>query len=224
MPEMWSEGNPYNSEIIYDISNSTHPPVNYSQHTFKPHSLTHMEAPSHTIKNGRTVDYYFKDLNNFIGSAIVIKLKGDHYKQTHRNSQIYHWRISKSQLQNELKKFKSIPGKVIITTETYPVIKAGFHDPKYVLTLSQEAADLLVSLPQFHMYGTSWKSSDYNPNSKMRPIHKTLFQKAYIVENLILDSVPEGIYEYIGVPLFLEGASESPVTPILRKISTIEHS
>jgi hypothetical protein len=44
-------------------------------------------------------------------------------------------------------------------------------------TLSQEAADYLISLDGFHLYGISWKSSDFNPGRPERPIHNTLFKK-----------------------------------------------
>ncbi len=218
MAGMWFEGAPYEAEYIYQINDSTPPPVNYAKHTLKPHSITHAEAPAHTIDGGKTIDSFFEDINNFIGKAVVIKLRGDKYKKINDGSNIFHWEVSKSELLIELNKFDSIPSKIIISTENHPIIDSGFHDPNYVLTLSQEAADFLVSLPNFHMYGTSWKSSDFKPGSKERPIHNTLFQKAYIVENLILDQVPQGIYDYTGIPLNLEGASESPVMPILRVI------
>ncbi len=219
MNGMWFEGAPYESEHIYQINDSTHPPVNYAKHIIKPHSLTHAEAPAHTIEGGKTIDMFFNDISNFVGKSLLIKLKGDQYKKVSSDSSIFHWEITKDELLFELNKYNDIPGKILITTQFCPRIESGFHDPNYVLTLSQQAADLLISLPNFHMYGTSWKSSDFKPGSIDRPIHNTIFTKAYIVENLILSSVPEGIYNYVGIPLNLEGASESPVTPILTTIN-----
>jgi len=215
---MWFEGSAYERQSIYSINDSSPPPVNYDKHTLKPHSITHMEAPAHTLDNGNTVDYFFNDLTNFIGKALVIKVKKGSYKLVDKEKSIYHWEISLNELKEELDRYTNIPSKIIVTTPNYPTIESGFHDPRYVLTLSQEAADYLISLPNFHMYGTSWKSSDFKPGSKERPIHNTLFKSAYIVENLTLNNVPEGLYEYTGIPLYLDGASESPIMPVLREL------
>jgi arylformamidase len=73
----------------------------------------------------------------------------------------------------------------------------------------------LISKEGFKLFGTSWKSSDYAPGSLDRPIHKTLFKKAIILENLKLDHVPEGIYFMNAFPLPLKGSSEAPVVPVL---------
>jgi arylformamidase len=61
----------------------------------------------------------------------------------------------------------------------------------------------------------TWKSSDYKPGSAERPIHKTLFKKAVILECLNLSEVPEGMYFLNAFPLRIEGASESPACPVL---------
>lgn len=43
----------------------------------------------------------------------------------------------------------------------------------------------------------------------------TLFKQAIIFELLEVKNVPEGEYFFVGFPLLLENASESPVTPVL---------
>ena len=53
----------YKKELIYDI-NSTDPKaplVNYSSYTLRPHSLPHVETAAHTKKDGKTMDFYFKE-------------------------------------------------------------------------------------------------------------------------------------------------------------------
>jgi kynurenine formamidase len=75
-----------------------------------------------------------------------------------------------------------------------------------------EAAKYLTSLPKFNLSGTSWKPTDYQPGSPLRPIHNEIFKKALILEYLNLNSVPEGEYFINCFPLNLKGASESPVT------------
>lgn len=186
--------------------------MNYDEHILRPHSLTHFEAPAHTIDDGKRLDYFYRDLNHFFGETLVIKLQGNNYES--RGNGIFHWVISKEELEAKIRG-KKTPSKILISTDFYPLNRDGYHDPNYVLTLSQEAADYLVSLEGFHLYGTSWKSSDFNPGKPERPIHNTLFKKAGILENLDLKNVAEGAYFMTAFPLPLGEASESPVVPVL---------
>lgn len=212
---MWMEGPAYEKKTIYSISSGKMPPVNYDEHILRPHSLTHFETPAHTMDGGKRLDYFYDDLNYFFGPTLVIRLPGNNYES--KGNGIFHWVIKKQEIvaRFETHKLKAIPHKVLITTEFYPTNSDGYHDPNYVLTLSQEAADFLISLEGFHLYGTSWKSSDFNPGRIERPIHNTLFKRAGILENLNLKDVPEGIYFMTAFPLPLGEASESPVVPVL---------
>ena len=214
---MWAEGPAYQKQNIYSIEDGKIPPVNYDEHTFRPHSLTHLETPAHTQKSGRTVDFYFNnDLTFFYGETVVIKLKGNNFQST-KIPGVFHWIISVEEIMNRLKEINNniLPAKILITVDNCPLNAEGFHNPDYVLTLSKEAASFLISTPNFNLYGTSWKSSDYQPGSALRPIHDTLFRKALVLENLCLEKVPEGKYFMNAFPLPLEGASESPVVPVL---------
>ena len=212
---MWMEGPAYEKKAIYSISSGKLPPVNYDEHILRPHSLTHFETPAHTINDGKRLDSFYHDLNNFYGETLVIKLQGSKYSSI--GNGISHWVISKNELEVKIQSLnlKGTPKKILISTDFYPINNDGYHDPNYVLTLSQEAADYLISLEGFHLYGTSWKSSDFNPGKPERPIHNTLFKKAGILENLDLKNVPEGIYFMTAFPLPLGEASESPVVPVL---------
>ncbi|MCT4641218.1 MAG: hypothetical protein N4A33_02905 [Bacteriovoracaceae bacterium] len=220
MPGMWFEGTAYSKENLYSMDNPKHPPVNYDAHILKPHSLTHMEAPAHTQKDGITVDSYYSGnkLNHFYGEVTVLKFKGKKWQAVEGMEGIYHWEVSLEELKEELSNIQgndNVPQKLILTVDDMPVISNGTHDPNYVLTMSQEVADYLVSGENFNMYGTSWKSTDFKPGAKDRPIHNTIFQKAVIFECLDLNNVPEGQYIFMGFPLPLAGASESPVCPVL---------
>lgn len=210
---MWMEGEAYQKKAIYSIASGKLPPVNYDEHTLRPHSLTHFETPAHTNLNGKTLDEFYKDPTYFYGRTLVIKLQGSHYES--KGNGIFHWIISREEIEAKISRYKDLPKKILISTDQYPVNIDGYHDPNYVLTLSQEAANYLVSIDGFQIYGTSWKSSDYNPGNSERPIHNTLFQKAGILENLDLKKVPEGIYFMTSFPLPLGEASESPVVPVL---------
>ena len=185
---LWFEGNPYKKEIIYDI-NSTDPkspPVNYSAYTLKPHSLPHIEGSAHTVKNGKTVEQYFNNngLKHFWGKTLVVKLKGSAFKAHSTATGIDIWEVSLDELKTGIMSASGselIPDRLLLTVETLPETAIGLHDPNNVLILSREAAEYLISNKNFSLYGTSWKSSDFMPGSKERPIHNTLFKSAVIM-------------------------------------------
>ncbi|MCB0346687.1 MAG: hypothetical protein KDD66_16345, partial [Bdellovibrionales bacterium] len=108
-----------------------------------------------------------------------------------------------------------IPEKLFLTAESAPLNELGMHDPNYILVLEPDAARYLTSFDKFNAYGTSWKSSDFEPGSRERPVHKILLKQALLFECLKLDHVPEGRYYLSAFALPLEGSSESPVTPVL---------
>lgn len=211
LPGLWSEGSPYEREVIYEI-NGSFPPVNYQKHIFKSHSVTHAEGSLHTKNNGRSIDDYFQG-NYFFGTATLVRLPGNGYRAIDETKRIFHWEVSLEELKEALK--GRVPQKLILTSESYFKSKSGFHDPNYVLTLSIEAAKWLVSNDGFNLFGTSWKSSDFKPGSMDRPIHNLLFKNAVILECLDLEFVPGGEYFLVAFPVRIKGASESPVTPVL---------
>lgn len=216
---MWGEGPAYEKKNIYSIESGKMPPVHYDEHIIRSHSLTHLETPAHTMNDGQRLETFYQNkIHFFFGPVTVIKLRGDKYVS--KGNGIYHWVIAVDEIKDRLG--DTIPDKLFITTEVYPRNADGYHDPDYVLTLSQETADYLTSHSSFHLYGTSWKSSDFNPGKAERPIHNTLFKQALILENLALKNVPEGRYFLSAFPLPIEGASESPVVPVLFSKSEME--
>lgn len=216
-PGLWGEGNAYEKQTIYSIEQPNHPPVNYDAHLLKPHSLPHMEVAAHTNSNAKTVDdYYQSSLNYFYGEVLVVKLPGSNWLAV--TEEIFLWEVTLDELKCGIETAQGssqLPAKLILSVEDLPVTSNGTHDPNFVLVLSQESADYLISNQAFNLYGTSWKSSDFQPNSSLRPIHNTLFQQAVIFECLDLAKVPQGNYIFMGFPLPLVGASESPVCPVL---------
>jgi arylformamidase len=215
---LWFEEFAYKKENLYSIQEGKLPPVHYDTHTLNAHSLTHLEAETHVTSSGKSIDYYFENPASLFGPTVVVRLKGDGYKELNQIKGIYHWKVTKVELEAALTsalKNKPFPGKILLTTEFYPLTSYGYHDPNYVLTLTPEAAEYLTSFTNFNLYGTSWKSTDFEPGSKDRPIHKLIFKKGPILECLSLKDVSEGIYFLSAFPLRISGASESPVCPVL---------
>ena len=211
LPGMWMEGKAYSKNNLYKIEPGKMPPVNYDSHILNSHSLTHIETSLHTQADGKAIHEEFNNLNKFFGNCLVVKLEGHNYKD--KGGGIYHWEVSKEELIKALS--GQSPKKLLLTSENYPQNEHGFHDPNFVLTLSLEAAEYLVSLDGFNMYGTTWKSSDFKPGSLDRPIHNKLFEKAVVLECLDLSKVDSGEYFLSAFPLPIEGASESPVCAVL---------
>ncbi len=209
----WFEGDAYEKESLYSIQEGKLPPVNYDKHILKPHSLTHIETPLHTQKEGKGIDYYFSTHpEHFYGKCHVIKFKNNNWVD--RGNGIKQKEILLNELKDKIDKIENLE-KLLITIESVQENEFGYHDPNYVLTLSFEAAEHLTSLKGFNLFGTSWKSSDFMPGSAERPIHNELFKRALILEYINLKYVPEGEYFINCFPLNLEGASETPVTAVL---------
>lgn len=134
---LWREDFVYEKENLYSITPNALPPVNYDTHLINSHSLTHIETPLHTNKDGKSIDWYFKNApEHFYGEALVLKLKGNKYSKVDECS--YHWVISLKELKQALGSQR--PKKLLITSEFYLKLN-GIHNPNYVLTLSQEAAN-----------------------------------------------------------------------------------
>jgi len=56
-------------------------------------------------------------------------------------------------------------------------------------------------------------------DSKALPSHQVIRQRGLrVLENLVLDAVPEGDYELIALPLKLTTADASPVRAVLRAL------
>jgi arylformamidase len=172
-------------------------PVNVSAITFSPHVGAHADAPLHYDPQGMAVGAL--DLAPFLGRCRVI-----HALDTGPL-------ISLAHLQHAL---TDLPTRVLVRTyRQYPAALfdtqlKGF-DPDCV----QHLADLGVLL-----MGTDSASID-PADSKALPSHQAIRQRGLrVLENLLLDDVPEGDYELIALPLKLMTADASPVRAVLREL------
>lgn len=81
-----------------------------------------------------------------------------------------------------------------------------------------EAASLLAAAG-IRLFGTDAPSVDVFGSEDLPAHHALLRAGAAIVENLLLDGVPEGEYELIALPLRLVEADSSPVRAVLRPLA-----
>lgn len=213
-PALWNEGPVYERETIYQIKENKLPPVNYDRHSFKPHSLTHLETPAHTQDHGNRLDHYIANTPElFFGACSVLRLAGNHFKTEENGT--HQWVIQIDELKEAIRLLPRLHKKILIAPEDCPINAHGYHDERFVFVLSKRAAKLLVSKHDMHLFGTSWKSADFQPGKHERPIHDIIFSNGLILENLNLQNVPSGNYFINAFPIITHGSSEALVTPVL---------
>ncbi|WP_416547996.1 arylformamidase [Limnohabitans sp. DCL3] len=186
---------PYTQEWAAKLSENC--PVNVSAITLSPHVGAHADAPLHYDPQGAAVGAM--DLLPFLGRCRVIHVLDAGPL------------ITIAQLQRSL---RDLPERVLVRTyrqfpsQHFDTQLTGF-DPACV----QHLADLGVRL-----IGTDSASID-PADSKALPSHQVIRQcDLRVLENLVLDEVPEGDYELIALPLKLMSADASPVRAVLREL------
>ncbi|MBF0558424.1 MAG: cyclase family protein [Nitrospirae bacterium] len=165
------------------------------------HAGTHLDAPSHFIKDGATVDSI--PVEALIGPCLVIDPDSDLLIE-----------------KKDLLKF-NLDGHSRILIKTRNSKKwadnIGSFDTDYV-SLGIDAAQYLVEM-KVVLVGIDYLSIE-SYGSDGAPVHKLLLKKNIVIlEGLNLSGIKTGVYELICLPLRLEGCEGSPARAILREIS-----
>jgi arylformamidase len=171
-------------------------PVNVSSITTTPHVGAHADAPLHYDAEGEAIGAL--DLDPYLGPCRVIHaidrgplIEWDHIAHAVRD----------------------LPPRVLV--RTYERMPFERWDPQlaaYAPATIERLADLGVRL-----VGIDTASID-PADSKALPSHQVIRRRQLrVLENLVLDDVPEGDYELIALPLKLMSADASPVRAILRQ-------
>ena len=160
------------------------------------HLGAHADAPSHYAKEGRTIDEC--PLHYYLGPCQVIHPK---VKQGEA--------ITKKYVDQKI-----LAPRVLFATYTFDYTKpfcedfAAF-DPEFFEFMAQNKVITV---------GIDGPSVDLFKNETL-PCHQLAYQyDIALLENLILDDVPEGLYELIALPLKIKGFDASPVRAILRSL------
>jgi arylformamidase len=172
-------------------------PVNVSAITLSPHVGAHADAPLHYDPQGAAVGAL--DLLPFLGRCRVI-----HAIDVGPLITIAH-------LQRAL---NDVPERLLVRTyRQFPHQQFDTQLTAFDPATVQHLADLGVRL-----IGTDTASID-PADSKLLPSHQAIRQRGLrVLENLLLDDVPEGDYELIALPLKLMTADASPVRAVLREL------
>jgi len=161
------------------------------------HLGAHADAPIHYHPDG--VGIGERNLNYYLGECQVIHC---HKKRGERI------------LLEDIARHKISAQRVLFRTGSFPDPNNWNGDFN---SLSPELIDYLSSRKVITV-GIDTPSIDPADDEEMIT-HKMIFDKNMaILEGIILDNVPEGLYELIALPLKISGADASPVRAILREL------
>ena len=167
------------------------------------HTGTHMDAPKHFIKDGRSIDKL--PLETSVGPARVIEIKD---KISIKPEELK---------QHNIKKGERILFKTVNSPRCWQT-DAFVNDFVFV---TRDAAQFLVDAGVI-LIGVDYLSvgSPLDPEKTMRPdTHQILLGAGlYLIEGLNLTAVKAGDYNLICLPLKLMDAEGSPVRAILQPV------
>jgi arylformamidase len=173
-------------------------PVNVSAITLSPHVGAHADAPLHYDECGAAAGALA--LEPYLGACRVIHAIGC--------GPLVQW----PHVQHALD--AALPPRVLVRTyERMPVDRFDDDLAGYAPDVIERLADRGVML-----VGIDTASID-PAASKTLDAHRVIRRRGLrVLENLVLDSVPEGDYELIALPLRLVTADASPVRAVLREL------
>ena len=172
-------------------------PVNVSTLTLSPHTGAHADAPLHYDDEGAAIGALA--LEPYLGRCRVIHAIGA--------TPLVQW----SHIEHAL---RDLPPRVLVRTYARaPLEQFDEQLTGYAPETIERLADLGVQL-----VGIDTASID-PAASKTLDSHQVIRRRGLrVLENLVLDEVPEGDYELIALPLKLTTADASPVRAVLREL------
>ena len=172
-------------------------PVNVSRITLSPHVGAHADAPLHYDPAGRAVGAL--DLAPYLGRCRVIHAIGVR--------PLIFW-------QHLAHATQGLPPRVLV--RTYARAPVDRWDPQ----LAAFAPETVERLADAGVVLIGIDTASIDPaDSKALASHQVIRRRQLrVLENLVLDDVPEGDYELIALPLKLTTADASPVRAVLRAL------
>lgn len=192
---VWPGDTPFSRNVNLDIGSGSN--ITLSDVRSTVHVGAHADAPNHYLATGE--DIASRRLDYYLGACIVFHVDGA------RGRRIYPEDVAE----------KSITApRVLLRTRTFP-------DPR---NWNDDFASLSPALVE-HFYqhgvmliGIDTPSVDPFRSKDLEAHHAFARNDMAMLEGLVLDEVPEGLYELIALPLRIRGADASPVRAVLRTI------
>jgi arylformamidase len=158
------------------------------------HIGAHVDAPSHYSADGPSIDK--ADLGIYMGKAQVIKIQRPQGLRV---------------LTKHLEGIDIKAPRVLIQTNSFPEPDQWNAD---FCGLSEEAVHFLAG-KNVQLIGIDTPSMDPQDDSVLES-HKAIDKTGLrILEGVVLNHVPEGVYFLIALPLKIKGAEASPVRAVL---------
>ncbi|MBL8370116.1 MAG: arylformamidase [Burkholderiaceae bacterium] len=172
-------------------------PVNVSAITLSPHVGAHADGPLHYDPDGAAIGTV--DLQSFIGPCRVIHA------------------IACGPLirpQHLVHAMTGLPPRVLVRAYD------RMPQDRFDTALPAFAPETITMLADRGVVLIGFDSASVDPaDSKTLDSHQVLRRRGLrVLENLLLDKVPEGDYELIALPLKLTTADASPVRAVLREL------
>jgi arylformamidase len=173
-------------------------PVNVSTLTLSPHVGAHADAPLHYDPEGAPVGAL--PLDAYLGPCRVIHAIA--------RGPLVTWEHIAHAAQG-------LPARVLV--RTYHRAPVDHWDPD----LAAFAPETIERLADAGVRLVGIDTASIDPaESKALPSHQVVRRRGLrVLENLVLDEVPEGDYELIALPLKLVTADASPVRAVLRELA-----
>ena len=208
MPRLWDISPPIFSESPAFPGDTTYQqrwtaqigpgcPVNVSAITMSPHLGAHADAPLHYGQHAPAIGEV--DLDPYIGPCRVIHAIG-------RGALILPEHLEQRQ--------SGLPPRVLV--RTWPRSPS-----RWVSDFSAFAPETIAWLAAHGVRLVGIDTASVDPaDSKTLDSHQQLLEHdVRVLENLLLDEVPEGDYELVALPLKLTCACASPVRAVLRSLT-----
>ena len=183
----------YSQRLHFSLSPDC--PVNVNSLTLSPHTGAHADAPLHYANGRASVGEL--DLAPYLGTCRVIHCIGcgplvlpEHIAHALGN----------------------LPPRVLLRTARTASQSWESFTAVAVETLS------LLATKNIALIGIDTPSVDPATSHDLPSHHQLLAHGLRVLENLVLDDVPEGDYELIALPLKLMKADASPIRAILREL------
>jgi arylformamidase len=172
-------------------------PVNVSAITMSPHLGAHADAPLHYGRDAAAIGAV--DLDPYLGHCRVIHAIG-------KGALILPEHLDHRQ--------SDLPPRVLVRTYQR-------SSSQWVSEFSAFAPETIAWLSAHGVRLVGIDTASVDPaDSKTLDSHQQLLEHDMrVLENLLLDAVPEGDYELIALPLKLTSACASPVRAVLRSLT-----
>lgn len=187
---------PFLREVSFDMNKGQHMTLSSIRTTL--HLGAHADGPNHYSLNGASIGE--RDLSLYRGRAQVIKINSgprEIIKPKH------------------IEKIKITANRLLFCTNTYLDPNQWRDD---FAALSSELIDFLAEKHQVILVGLDTPSVDLADSKSLDTHHAMARHDMAILEGLVLNEVPEGVYELIALPLRLRDAEASPVRAVLYPI------